>query len=78
MPLAARRVAFARRFDPFGDHRYTQIITNAEDAAHDGLASLVLVDVADQRHIQFDQVGWKSASKVRPEWPAPKTTMAVS
>lgn len=57
---------FISPFNPLGDDLHAQLATHLNNAATDGPARLVMVDVSDQTHIELDQVRLKIRQKSQP------------
>src|SRR3954466_4454389 len=48
---------FLERFDAFGDHRHPKRVADRLDGFQDALAAWTLVNICDERAIDFDLVG---------------------
>src|SRR5471032_247096 len=61
-----QEVALAGTFDAFGNDSNAQLLTDCDNPLDDYLTDTILVDIANQRHVEFDQVRLEIGQQVQP------------
>src|SRR5690606_19531122 len=65
-PLGPTNLKLLEGFHPLGDHPDVHLLRHLDNAADDGATPRVAVDVADEAHIQLDQVGLEVRQHAEP------------
>src|SRR5690606_22786708 len=69
---AAQRQVLLDALDTFGDHRNVELAADTDDAFDNRAACAALVDIADQFHVDLDDVWLKLCQQTQPRIASPE------
>src|SRR3990167_540099 len=61
-----QEIPFSGAFDAFGDDCNVQLRTHCDNPSDDRLTNTVAIDIADQCHVEFDQVRLEISQQIEP------------